>query len=245
MDVSLVMFKSDGTRREFPLSKDTVIVGRKNDCDLRIPLTSVSRKHCEIKVAGEDVTLRDLGSSNGTYHNSIRVQEAALSAGDEVVIGPVVFTVVVDGEPSDIKPVRTIVGGAEEAPPGSGVPEALDEMDLDMPTDIEPEQATPTVDLDDPIAALAAIDDESEGDDADADAEGDDGLDDPLDSDSDDDEPAAALASLGDGEGGDDDDEDEDDEDEDEDEDDELAVFFDDDDEDDDLVLLDDDDDKD
>jgi len=235
MDVSLVMFKSDGTRREFPLSKDTVIVGRKNDCDLRIPLTSVSRKHCEIKVAGEDVTLRDLGSSNGTYHNSIRVQEAALAAGDEVVIGPVVFTVVVDGEPSDIKPVRTIVGGAEEAPPGSGVAEALDEMDLDMPTDIEPEQATPTVDLDDPIAALAAIDDETEGDDADA--EGDDGLDDPLDSDSDDD-PAAALASLGDGEGGDDVDEDEDDDD------DELAVFFDDDD-DDDLVLLDDDDDDD
>src|SRR5688572_27234320 len=107
MQVSLVMFKSDGTRRDFPVSRDRLIVGRKNNCDLRIPLSSVSRQHCEIRVEGDTVKVRDLGSSNGTFHNSIRVQEAVLAPGDEVVVGPVVFTVVINGEPTTIKPVKS------------------------------------------------------------------------------------------------------------------------------------------
>ncbi len=112
MDVSLVMFKADGTRREFPLSKRQVVLGRKNSCELRIPLNSVSRQHCEITMNNGEVILRDLDSSNGTFHNSIRVKEAKLSPGDEIVIGPVVFTIVINGEPDEIKPVRTIIAGS-------------------------------------------------------------------------------------------------------------------------------------
>jgi fructose-specific component phosphotransferase system IIB-like protein len=112
MDVKLVMFKADGSRRDFPLRKGRTIVGRTNDCDLRIPLSSVSRRQCEFLVEGEKISLRDLGSSNGTYHNHIRVQEVDLVAGDEIGVGPVAFTVVVDGQPADIEPVRSMVGGA-------------------------------------------------------------------------------------------------------------------------------------
>ena len=74
----LAMFKSDGTRRDFSLAKDRTIIGRKVNCDLRIPLTSVSRQHCEVTIDGDKVQVKDLGSSNGTYHNSVRVQEAFL-----------------------------------------------------------------------------------------------------------------------------------------------------------------------
>ena len=81
MDISLVMFKSDGTRRDFPLTQHRTVIGRKRSCDLRIPLTSVSRQHCEIVIEDDTATIRDLGSSNGTYHNSTRVQEQKLSAG--------------------------------------------------------------------------------------------------------------------------------------------------------------------
>ena len=108
-NLALAMFKSDGTRRDFPLVKDRVVIGRKVNCDLRIPLTAVSRQHCELTVDDGRVSVKDLGSSNGTYHNSVRVQEAHLSAGDELVVGPVVFTLIVDGQPTDIKPVKTIV----------------------------------------------------------------------------------------------------------------------------------------
>jgi predicted component of type VI protein secretion system len=111
------MFKADGTRRDFPLKPGSLVVGRKNSCELRIPLSSVSRQHCEVTLEGDTLKLRDLGSSNGTYHNSIRVQEAELEAGDEIVVGPVVFTVVVDGVPGDIKPVRTIVDGSSPPAP--------------------------------------------------------------------------------------------------------------------------------
>lgn len=109
MEILLVMFKADNTRREFPIKRDAFVIGRKNTCDLRIPLSSVSRKHCELKIEDGQIKLRDLGSSNGTYHNNIRVQEAVLEAGDEVVVGPVVFTVVVDGKPEVIEPVRSLV----------------------------------------------------------------------------------------------------------------------------------------
>lgn len=174
-NVSLVMFKSDGTRRDFPLAKESVIIGRKANCDLRIPLTSVSRQHCQVAVDGEKISVKDLGSSNGTYHNSVRVQEASLSPGDELVVGPVVFTLVVDGEPSEIKPVRTIVAsdeGVHEAvtvelasassagsASASSVGSALSDQDddLDIPEVIDEEDASPTVDLDDPIAALEAL----------------------------------------------------------------------------------------
>lgn len=165
----LAMFKSDGTRRDFPLVKSRVIIGRKVNCDLRIPLTSVSRQHCELTVDGSKVQVKDLGSSNGTYHNSERVQDAHLSAGDELVIGPVVFTLVVDGQPEDIKPVRTIVSNegstrmpaANSAQQASGAPTAMvepEDLDISDMLGDEDDDSTPTVDLDeDPIAALESL----------------------------------------------------------------------------------------
>ncbi len=113
MNAQLVMFRADGTRRDFPIKKSRIVLGRTNSCDLRIPLSSVSRKHCELRIEGEQVTLRDLGSSNGTFHNNIRIQEAALDAGDEIGIGPVVFTLVIDGKPEKVRAVRTIVDAEE------------------------------------------------------------------------------------------------------------------------------------
>lgn len=109
MEVSLVMFKSDGTRRDFPLKKQRLVVGRTNHCDLRVPLPSVSRQHCEIWVEDDQVHVRDLGSSNGTFHNKERVQRGILKPGDEIMIGPVVFQVIIDGEPAEVHPVHTVL----------------------------------------------------------------------------------------------------------------------------------------
>lgn len=165
MDVLLVMFKADGTRRDFPVNKPRVVIGRTNTCDLRIPVSSVSRQHCELVIDDRKIKVRDLGSSNGTYHNSVRIQQASVQAGDELVIGPVVFTVVVDGQPTDIKPTRTIVdqASADTATPSPTLQTAGDsgpqpiEADDELPGFIEPEAHSPTVDLDDPIAALEAL----------------------------------------------------------------------------------------
>lgn len=124
MDVNLVMFREDGSRKVFPLSKGVSTIGRKTDCDIRVPLSMVSRRHAEISVGDDGVSVKDLGAANGTYLNNQRVQEEDLEPGDQIVIGPVVFTVQIDGEPADdeLVEVRTKASaGKAAAQPGPSV----------------------------------------------------------------------------------------------------------------------------
>lgn len=100
MEVVLVMFKADGHTRSFPLTRDVTVMGRREDCDLRIPLTEVSRKHCRLVKEGDSLRIEDLGSSNGTFQNGQRIQEALLRPGDYIQVGPVVFAVQIDGLPA-------------------------------------------------------------------------------------------------------------------------------------------------
>ena len=116
MQAVLVMFRSDGERRSFSMARDMTVIGRREDCDLRIPLGEVSRKHCRIVRDGDSLKIEDLGSSNGTFLNGQRVQEAMLSPGDTIQVGPVVFVLQVDGEPSDeaLQPVMMSGAAANE-----------------------------------------------------------------------------------------------------------------------------------
>jgi hypothetical protein len=109
MQVVMVMFRADGERRSFSLTRDLTVIGRREDCDLRIPLGDVSRKHCRVVRSGDVVSLEDLGSSNGTFVNGQRITETVLNAGDTVQIGPVVFCVQIDGVPAeeDMAPIFT------------------------------------------------------------------------------------------------------------------------------------------
>jgi pSer/pThr/pTyr-binding forkhead associated (FHA) protein len=101
MQVALVMFRADGEKRSFPLPRSIAVLGRREDCDLRIPLAEVSRKHCRLIADEDTLKLEDLGSSNGTYVNGQRVQEAMLNPGDTVTIGPVSFVVQINGVPAE------------------------------------------------------------------------------------------------------------------------------------------------
>ena len=75
--------------RLVPLAPGENFVGRGPECALTIPSGLVSRQHACIVVDGERVTLRDLGSKNGTRLGARRVEgELPLADGDEVRIGP-------------------------------------------------------------------------------------------------------------------------------------------------------------
>ena len=115
MQAVLVMFRPDGERRSFSLVRDITVVGRREDCDLRIPLSDVSRKHCRIVRDGDALRLEDLGSSNGTYLNGQRIQEALLQPGDTLQVGPVAFVLQVDGVPADDELSPVIAGAAAGA----------------------------------------------------------------------------------------------------------------------------------
>ena len=107
MDIKLVMFKADGTRKNIPLKTDLTIIGRGEDCQLRLPLSSVSRHHCQLFQEDGELMLKDLGSSNGTYVNNHRVTETDLRPGDRLVVGKMIFTVVIDGQPDQIRPAKS------------------------------------------------------------------------------------------------------------------------------------------
>ncbi len=69
---------------------DTVTkVGRLPDCGVQIVDASVSRYHAEIRAKGDGFVVVDLGSTNGTRVNGVRVYERALSDGDELTFGTV------------------------------------------------------------------------------------------------------------------------------------------------------------
>jgi len=75
---------------EIPVGSTTI--GR--EAENPIPLvndTTASRRHATITISGSDYTIRDEGSSNGTFVNGARVTEQKLMPGDEVQIGGTKF----------------------------------------------------------------------------------------------------------------------------------------------------------
>jgi len=76
------------------LTDGVTSIGRHDDCVIRIKSSQVSRRHCEIFEVAGNLTIRDLGSSNGTFVNGKRVSgQQALKPGDEVTIGAVALRV--------------------------------------------------------------------------------------------------------------------------------------------------------
>ncbi len=73
--------------------KDLTLVGRKEDCDLRLDHKSVSKMHCVIVKTDGLLLLRDLGSTNGTRVNGQRVRRAALLPNDQLSIAGFEFKV--------------------------------------------------------------------------------------------------------------------------------------------------------
>ena len=70
-------------------------VGRKPDASLNIPSPTVSRDHAELTVIDRGMLLRDLGSTNGTFVNGVRIQQpCTVHHGDLLQFGQIVFRVV-------------------------------------------------------------------------------------------------------------------------------------------------------
>ena len=129
MEANLVLLKKGGSQKTIPLPSSVTVIGRRHDCDLRIPLPSVSRRHCEISQNGEALKIRDLKSSWGTFVNGKKVNgEATIKAGDALRIGPVTFVCQIGGQPEKIVPPRksaTAPPPKKKAAPPADVPDDL------------------------------------------------------------------------------------------------------------------------
>lgn len=146
MEVQLVMFRDGGEHRPFTLRKEVTLIGRREDCDLRIAVGDVSRKHCRLLLGEDIVEVEDLGSSNGTFVNGVKVQRSPLAAGDTIQIGPVVFVVQIDGEPtlSDAKPKT------KSSKSAAGIDDQIEIDELDILNDSGGDSNVDLIDVDSP-----------------------------------------------------------------------------------------------
>jgi pSer/pThr/pTyr-binding forkhead associated (FHA) protein len=91
--VELVSEGPRTTSHVFHLGDDTVLVGRCVEATVRVDNVQVSRRHCEISRLGGTLAVRDVGSTNGTFVNGFKIDEAHLMPGDELKIGNYRFVV--------------------------------------------------------------------------------------------------------------------------------------------------------
>ena len=83
----LIVQRGPNTGARFLLDPNVTNAGRSPKADIFLDDVTVSRKHCQFIADNGGHIVRDSGSLNGTYVNRERVDQARLSAGDEVQIG--------------------------------------------------------------------------------------------------------------------------------------------------------------
>ena len=96
------------------IAKDLVLVGRKEDCDVRLDHKSISKLHCVLVKTDGLLLLRDLGSTNGTRVNGQRVRRAALLPNDHLAIATYRYQVKL-GDEADVPLAEIVAGPAPEA----------------------------------------------------------------------------------------------------------------------------------
>jgi pSer/pThr/pTyr-binding forkhead associated (FHA) protein len=75
--------------RAHELTVDRTTIGRVEDNTFHIADGSVSSHHCEVHLRGEEVLIRDLNSTNGTFINNDKITEAVLKPGQTLRLGQV------------------------------------------------------------------------------------------------------------------------------------------------------------
>ena len=133
------------------IAKDMTLVGRKEDCDVRLDHKSVSKVHCVLVKTDGLLLLRDLGSTNGTRVNGTRVRRAALLPNDKISfanfhfrvhLGPMAEPPVSPNEHTqaiDAKEVQQALDKAGHAMADSAVDEPFAQIQVNVLPDVYPE----------------------------------------------------------------------------------------------------------
>jgi predicted component of type VI protein secretion system len=114
MDLKLLVVQGKPEGKEIPVRVPRFIIGRSAECQLRPNSELISRHHCQIAVNGNQASIMDLGSSNGTIVNGERItEEVPIDDGDLVQVGPLGFQVLLVRD----SVVETAVAAAAETVP--------------------------------------------------------------------------------------------------------------------------------
>ncbi len=77
--------------KRFPLARSETVLGRGADCDIQVDRDSVSRRHARVFRTGENWSVEDLQSTNGSYVDDVPVTKSVLRDGNFVKIGAAIF----------------------------------------------------------------------------------------------------------------------------------------------------------
>jgi transcriptional regulator with GAF, ATPase, and Fis domain len=111
---ALVLLVLTGIRKGTSIKlDDRISIGKADTNDLTLPDDTVSRTHCEIIRSGDSVRVRDLGSTNGTRVDLMRVTDAFIHAGAIIKVGEVELAVRLETSRLEVLPTeRTWFGEA-------------------------------------------------------------------------------------------------------------------------------------
>lgn len=102
--------KLAGKKLVIPSGKE-LVVGRGEECQVRLPSSLVSRRHCRLVLSSAGILVEDLGSQNGTLINDVPITEpTVLNPGDTLRIGAMIFAV-----PSAPRPKKPAAEPAQDA----------------------------------------------------------------------------------------------------------------------------------
>jgi len=120
--VKLVLLSAGMTGRTHELKVDKTTIGRVEDNTFQIAEPSVSSHHCEVLLKGNDVLVRDLNSTNGSFINGEKVTESPLKPGQVLRLGQIEMRLESDA------PATAAAG----APAGAPAPPSKKPMDSTM-----------------------------------------------------------------------------------------------------------------
>lgn len=98
----LILLNPNGPEQEFELAKSSISIGRATTNDIILDDARVSRRHAQLGFGTQGVTLKDLGSSNGTRLNGVRVKRATLTSEDTISLGSQQLKYTVDDPSEDV-----------------------------------------------------------------------------------------------------------------------------------------------
>jgi two-component system, cell cycle response regulator len=83
----LVVLAGSAVGEMYKVEQERTIIGRGGKAQIRLIDDGISREHAEIVVQNGEVMLHDLGSTNGTFCNGMKVDSKPLSDGDKILVG--------------------------------------------------------------------------------------------------------------------------------------------------------------
>jgi phosphoserine phosphatase RsbU/P len=127
MNRELLIQCPDGQMKTVPLLKDRISVGRSSAAELCFPEDAgLSRQHFAFEPEGEDWTVQDLGSKNGTFVNNIPLKaKLILTPGDRITAGHLVIVYTPDSAKAN-QGVVVFDGGEVSSPSTSTVVTSLE-----------------------------------------------------------------------------------------------------------------------